>query len=130
MEVHRQLGHGFLESVYQEALAIELAAREIPFKREVALPVKYKGQLLQCSYRADFVCFEEVVVELKAISQLTGMDEAQTINELKATNLHRALLINFGAPSLDYKRLVFNLRESAQSADKIKDLNLTGVQLG
>jgi GxxExxY protein len=130
MEVHRQLGHGFLESVYQEALGIEMAVRGIPFEREVALPVRYKGQLLQCSYRVDFVCFEEVIVELKALSQLTGVDEAQTINELKAANLHRALLINFGAPSLDYKRLVFNLRESAQSADKSKDLNLTGVQLG
>jgi GxxExxY protein len=71
--------------------------------------------------------FKEVIVELKAISQLTGVDEAQTINELKATNLHRALLINFGAPSLDYKRLVFNLRESAQSADKIENINLIGV---
>ncbi|HEY5297578.1 MAG TPA: GxxExxY protein [Verrucomicrobiae bacterium] len=132
MEVHRQLGHGFLEAVYQEALAIELAAREIRFQREVPLPVEYKGQRLLCSYRADFVCFDEVIVELKAITQLTGIDEAQTINELKATNLHRALLINFGAPSLEYKRLVFNLRESAQSADEnsadeIKNVNLIGA---
>jgi GxxExxY protein len=130
MEVHKHLGHGFLEAVYQEALAWELAARGIPFQREVNLPVRYKEQLLQCSYRADFVCFGEVIVELKAIGQLSGIDEAQTINELKATNLHRALLINFGAPSLDYKRLVFNLRESAQFADKLNELNLTGVQLG
>ncbi len=137
MEVHRQLGHGFLEAVYQESLALELAAREIPYRREVVLPIKYKGETLACGYRADFICFEEVIVELKAISQLTGVDEAQTINELKATNLHRALLINFGAPSLDYKRLVFNLRESAQSADKIEksadkiekieNINLIGV---
>jgi len=124
MEVHRQLGHGFLEAVYQEALALELESLEIPFQREVVLPIRYKGNLLQCGYRADFVCFEEVIVELKAISQLTGADEAQTINELKATGLHRALLINFGAPSLEYKRLVFNLRESAQSADEIENINL------
>jgi len=127
MEVHRQLGHGFLEAVYQEALALELAEHDIPFQREVPLPISYKGRRLQCSYRADFVCFEEVVVELKAISQLTGADEAQAINELKATGLHRALLINFGAPSLEYKRLVFNLRESAKSADEIGNINLIGV---
>jgi GxxExxY protein len=127
MEVHRQLGHGFLEAVYQEALAVELTAREIPFQREVILPVRYKGQLLQCGYRADFICFGEIVVELKAISQLTGTDEAQIINELKATHLNRALLINFGASSLEYRRLVFNLRESAKSADEIKNINLIGV---
>jgi len=89
------------------------------------LSVAYKGQCLACSYRADFVCFESVMVELKASNQLTGADEAQLINELKATGLHRGLLLNFGAPSLEYKRLVFNLRESAQSADKI--INLTGA---
>jgi GxxExxY protein len=127
MEVHRHLGHGFLEAVYQEALAVELTAREISFQREVILPIRYKGQLLQCGYRADFVCFGEIVVELKAISQLTGTDEAQTINELKAINLNRALLINFGAPSLEYKRLVFNLREPAKSADQIENINLIGA---
>ena len=116
MEVHRELGHGFLEAVYQEALALEFTASKIPFHREVPLPVSYKGQKLACSYRADFVCFENVLVELKAISQLTGADEAQVINEMKATGMQRALLFNFGAPSLEYKRRVFNLRESAQSA--------------
>ena len=123
MEVHRQLGHGFLEAVYQEALAIEMAKRGIPFEREAAVPVEYKGRRLQCCYRADFICFEEIVVELKAINQLTGVDEAQVINELKSTGLHRGLLLNFGTPSLEYKRLVFNLRESAQSADKLKETN-------
>jgi GxxExxY protein len=118
MEVHRQLGHGFLEAVYQEAMAIEMAGRKIPFQREVPLPVSYKGQQLQCGYRADFICYGNVVVELKAISQLTGADEAQVINEMKATGTQRALLINFGAPSLEYKRRVFNLRESAKSAEE------------
>ncbi|MGO9585516.1 MAG: GxxExxY protein [Limisphaerales bacterium] len=127
MEVHRQLGHGFLEAIYQEALALEMTARGIPFQREVSLPVEYKGQRLACSYRADFVCFESVMVELKAIAQLTGADEAQLINELKTTGLHRGLLLNFGAPSLEYKRLVFNLRESAQSAEEMKTINLTGA---
>ncbi len=118
MEVHRELGYGFLEAVYQEALAIELATRKISFQREVPLSVNYKGQKLACSYRADFVCYENVLVELKAISQLTGADEAQVINEMKATGMQRALLFNFGAPSLEYKRRVFNLRESAQSAEE------------
>ena len=63
MEVHRQLGHGFLEAVYQEALAIEFAARSIPFQREVDIPVTYKGTRLACGYRADFVCYETLVVE-------------------------------------------------------------------
>jgi GxxExxY protein len=131
MEVHRQLGHGFLENVYQEALVIELAAREIPFQREVVLPVQYKGQILKCGYRADFTCFDEIVIELKAVDQLTGVDDAQIINELKATGFNRGVLLNFGSASLEYKRLVFNLRESAQSADtsldKIKNVNLIGA---
>ena len=124
MEVHRELGHGFLEAVYQESLAIEMTARKIPFDREVPLPVAYKGQNLACGYRADFVCYENVLVELKAISQLTGADEAQVINEMKAAGMQRALLFNFGAPSLEYKRRVFNLRESAQSAEEIENINL------
>jgi len=124
MEVHHQLGHGFLEAVYQEALAIEMTKRNIPFEREVAVPVEYKGQRLACSYRADFVCFESVIVELKAIAQLTGTDEAQVINELKATGLHRGLLLNFGAPGLEYKRLVFNLRETdGQENPQITQIN-------
>lgn len=125
MEVHRELGQGFLEVVYQEALAIEMTKRNIPFEREVAVPVAYKGQRLQCSYRADFVCFGEVVVELKAINQLTGADDAQLINELKATALNRGLLLNFGAPSLEYKRLVFNLRETnGQENPQITQINV------
>ena len=118
MEVNRELGHGSLEAVYQEALAIELAARKIPFRREVPLAVNYKSQKLACSYRADFVCYENVLVELKAISQLTGVDEAQVINEMKATGMQRALLFNFGTTSLEYKRRGFNLREPAQSAEE------------
>jgi GxxExxY protein len=118
MEVHRELGHGFLEAVYQEAMAVEMTVRKISFQREVPLSVFYKGQRLATSYRADFVCYENVLVELKAISQLTGADEAQVINEMKATGMQKALLLNFGMPSLEYKRRVFNLRKSAQSAEE------------
>jgi GxxExxY protein len=118
MEVHRQLGPGFLEAVYQDALAIELAARGVPLAREVELPVYYKGQRLGASYRADYVCYGSVVVELKALQALTGVEAAQLLNYLKATRLERGLLLNFGRPSLEFKRFVFsNLRQSAQSVD-------------
>ena len=108
IEVHRTLGTGFLEPVYQEALALELADRRIPFEREVELPVDYKGRRLVCSYRADFVCFECVIVELKALPALSGVEQAQVINYLKATGLRRGLLLNFGASRLEIKRLVFD----------------------
>jgi GxxExxY protein len=123
MEVHRELGRGFLELVYQTALALEFHERAIPFDAEVPLPIRYKGKLLTCAYRADFVCFDEIIVETKAISRLTSADEAQLINQLKATGLHRGLLLNFGGASLEQKRLVFGLSEnlckSAKSADEI-----------
>jgi GxxExxY protein len=121
MEVHRQLGHGFLEAVYQEALALELTARQVPIQREVALDVQYKGTTLNCTYRADFICYGEVIVELKALARLTTIEDAQVINYLKATGLQRALLINFGAPSLEHKRLVFGYKENPQIAQKDAD---------
>ena len=110
MEVHKHLGHGFLEGVYREALSKEFTMRGIPFEREVDLVVSYKGEPLACKYRADFVCFSEVIVELKALKALQSVDEAQVINYLKATDKSRGLLINFGAPSLEYKRLVLNYK--------------------
>jgi GxxExxY protein len=107
MEVRRQLGPGFLEAVYQEALAIEFADRGIPFQREQELPIDYKGRRLSCKYRADFVCYSDIIVELKALPLLRGFEEAQVINYLKTTELKRGLLFNFGHPSLEFKRLVF-----------------------
>jgi GxxExxY protein len=123
MEVHRELGFGFLEAVYPSALALELKNRNIPFKAEVALPVRYKGKLLTCSYRADFICLEDFLIETRAIAELTHADDAQIINELKVTGLQRGLLLNFGAPSLQFKRLVLtasdNLRKSADELEEI-----------
>ena len=107
MEGHNQLGHGFLEAVYQEALAREFHARKISFEREVFLEISYKGLPLITRYKADFICFNNIIVELKAQSALTGVDDSQLINYLKATGFQRGLLINFGAPSLQQRRLVF-----------------------
>lgn len=112
MEIHRQLGHGFLEAVYRDAAVIEFPVRQIPFEKEVVLPIKYKGVLLPTYYRADFVCFSEIIVEFKALTRLSNVEEAQLLNYLKATGLKRGLLINFGASSLQYKRLVWGYEEN------------------
>ena len=106
MEVHRELGSGFLEAVYHEALTIEMNSRNIQFVHEVELPVIYKGRQLATSYRADFICFDNVIVEIKALGELKTLQEAQILNYLKATGLGVGLLINFGVESLQYKRFV------------------------
>lgn len=112
MAVHSELGCGFLEAVYQEAFEIELQLKGVPYVRELELPVNYRGKRLKTYYRADFVCFESVIVELKALRQITGVEEAQVLNYLKATGLHKALLLNFGTSRLEFKRFVHNLPET------------------
>jgi GxxExxY protein len=107
MEVHRQMGCGFLEPVYQEAMALELVARNIPSRREVELPILYKGQKLHTTYRADFVCFDSVIIELKALTKLSGTEEAQIVNYLKASGHEFGLLLNFGTLSLEHKRFIW-----------------------
>lgn len=104
--VHGTLGCGFLEKVYQEALAIELSAMDISFEREKHIRISYRGQQLNTDYIADFIVEGKVIVELKALAALETVHEAQTINYLKATGLKVALLINFGERSLRYRRLV------------------------
>lgn len=116
LEVHKELGHGFLEAVYHEALQIEFSSRQIPFQKEVALPIYYKGTMISQSYRADFICYNNVVVELKAINQLSGKEKSQIINYLKATGFEIGLLLNFGSRSLEYKRFIFEKKESVKSA--------------
>lgn len=97
MEVHNHLGHGFLEAVYQEAMAAEMSMRGIPFRREVELPVLYKGSPLRCTYRPDFLCYSDLIVETKALAALGGIEQAQVINYLKATGIRLGLLLNFGS---------------------------------
>ncbi|HSE68304.1 MAG TPA: GxxExxY protein [Gemmatimonadales bacterium] len=116
METHRQLGCGFLEPVYQEALELEFQGRGIPFVREVELPVFYKGQRLSLKYRADFICFDQILVELKAMSRLSEREASQVINYLSASQLHRGLLLNFGSGCLQFRRLVWHFRDPIQSA--------------
>ena len=117
MEVYNQLGPGFLEAVYQEALEIEFAERGIPHRPQAELPISYKGRTLKKSYIADFLTFDSVVVEIKAQGSLTSHDEAQVINELKASGLEVGVLLNFGARSkLEWKRKVLTSKPDIRGA--------------
>jgi GxxExxY protein len=116
MDVHAALGAGFLESVYCEALAIEFEDRGIPFRREAPLHITYRGRTLAGGFRADFVCFGAIIVEMKAVTQMTKIDEAQLVNYLKASGLQHGLLLNFGSNRLTYRRFIASdshLRTSA-----------------
>jgi len=107
IEVHRVLGNGFLESVYEEAMSIESTNRQIPFKTQVRLPVYYKEILLSREFIADYVAYDKIIVEFKCLSRLTGIEEAQVLNYLKATGMKLGLLINFGGRGkLEWKRLI------------------------
>ena len=106
MEVHKHLGNGFLEPVYQEALEFEFKHRNIPYRREEKLEITYKGQMLEKNYIADFICYDKIILELKALSELSLNHEAQVLNYLKATEMKLGLLVNFGDRMLQYKRLI------------------------
>ena len=108
MEVHKELGCGFLEAVYQEALEIEFAEQGIPFRRQTPVEIFYKGKALNKIYQPDFLCFDDIIIEIKAISKLSTIEEAQLINYLKASRLQLGLLIYFGSKSLEYKRFDYN----------------------
>jgi GxxExxY protein len=110
MEAHTVLGNGFLEAVYHDALEREFLARQIPFSREQSIPVFYKGHPLSTLYRADFVCYGSIIVELKAIKKLTEIEDAQVLHYLKATGYGRALLFNFAASQLEFKRFINTLK--------------------
>lgn len=104
--VHRELGCGFLERVYQDAIEYEFQERGISYKREKEIQIMYKGKPLGDPYRADFVCYGKIIVELKALSELDGTHRAQVINYLKATKMKLGLLVNFGEISAKVERIL------------------------
>src|SRR5687768_14736390 len=118
IDVHRKMGRGFLEAVYPECLAIEFHRRGIPFNREVRLPVRYDGILLPVHFRVDFICFETVLIEVKALAIITTREHAQVMNYLRASGLHRGLLLNFGADVLATRRFVWELPKQADTLNR------------
>ena len=114
MQVHQELGSGYLEPVYQEAFEILLQEEGIPYQREKKLPIYFKGRLLKKEYYADFLCYDKIILEFKAVSQLNAVHEAQLFNYLKASKMELGLLINFAQPSLVHRRIICS--KSVQSA--------------
>lgn len=106
MEVHRELGSGFLEAVYQEALILEFDNQGIPHRSQQEIDIYYKEKLLNKKYISDFICFNEIIVELKTVEKLKSEHYAQVLNYLKATKCKLGILINFGSSSLENKRII------------------------
>lgn len=111
MKVHRSLGAGFLEAVYEEALEKEFQVQEIPFKKQVKLELYYDNQKLNKHYRADFICYDSIILEIKAVQQIPIVFYAQLKNYLRCTKMELGMLVNFGTTSLIYKRII-NLKNS------------------
>ena len=116
-KVYNTLGCGFLEKVYQEAIEIEFKEAGIPYKREARLQINYNGHVLTQEYIADFLCYDKIIIEVKAVSQLNEVHMAQVFNYLKATNLDLGLLVNFGEKSLKVER-IFNINKKSDKSDK------------
>ena len=108
MEVHSTLGYGFTEPLYQDAFERELQLRGIPYEREKEYHITYKGVQLEKSFRVDFLCYDSIIVELKALNDFTEEHQSQVLNYLKASKCRLGLLINFGRLRLQYLRLLYN----------------------
>ena len=106
MNVHRYFGCGFTEKVYQDAMEIELQKRDIPYKRECPIHAKYHDVELRAEFVPDFICYNDVIVELKAVQELDDIHRSQAINYGKVAGAKLSLLINFGEPSLEYERYI------------------------
>ena len=107
IDVHRILGPGFLEPVYQEAMELESTMRQLPFVPQPTMQIRYKEHTLKKEYIPDFIFYEQIIVEIKALDKLSGREEAQVLNYLKATGHKVGVLINFGShPKLEWKRFV------------------------
>jgi GxxExxY protein len=108
-EVYKDKGHGFLESVYQECLEMEMTRKGVPFESQVPLQLDYRGTMLKQKYVADFLCYEKIIVELKAAKSLTDEHRAQLINYLRATGMKLGLLVNFGHyPKIQWERMILS----------------------
>jgi GxxExxY protein len=119
--VYRTMGCGFLESVYQECLGIELNKSGIPFNSQVEISLDYNGITLKQKYRADFVCYDKIILEIKAVKSLDDVHTAQVINYLNATGYKLGLLVNFGCfPKVDIKRLVLEKKKNLSTAKGAK----------
>lgn len=106
-EVYKEIGPGFLESVYQECLEKELSVRNIPFQKQVEIKIEYKGEVLNQFFKADIICFNSIIIELKSIKSIDPIHRAQIMNYLKATKLRLGLLVNFNAyPKVEIERIV------------------------
>ena len=123
MQVHSELGRGFLESVYQDAFEKELRLQKIPFQREVKMTVFYRGVELPSYFVADFVCYENIIVELKAMTEMSGAEKAQVLNYLKVSGFKRGLLLNFGKERLDYERIANFFKRSGNLSTDETDRN-------
>ena len=108
MEVSNELGSGFLEAVYQEALGMEFESRAIPYIAQPKVTIAYKGRTLEKAYVPDFICYGKIIVEIKAIKELTTIEQAQLLNYLNATGKPIGLLLNFGSPKLEWKRMILS----------------------
>jgi GxxExxY protein len=106
IEVHSNLGPGFLEAVYAEALMLEFEERDIPYEINKEIIIHYKGKPLRKKYYADFLCYDKIIIELKASETLTSINMSQVLNYLKATKMKLGILANFGEPSFHYNRIV------------------------
>lgn len=104
--VHHELGNGFLERVYQDALELEFQECGIPYEREKNIKIMYKGKYLGEPYRVDFVCYDKIIIELKAVEKLQGIHRSQVVNYLKATGMKLGLLVNFGEEFVNIERIV------------------------
>jgi GxxExxY protein len=119
-EVYKQKGFAFLEPVYQECLALEFEIQKIPYIAQPKVQIDYKGRLLDQYFNLDFICYDKIIVELKAVSKLIDNHRAQTINYLHATGLELAMLINFGHyPKIEHERFV-NVRETSSISDEMQ----------
>lgn len=121
MRVHTELGRGFLEIVYQDALELELRAQKIPYDREKQIFVRYRGMILPSHFSVDFVCYENIIVELKALSEYSGKEKAQVLNYLKASGYQRGLLINFGKDRLEHERVINFFDEREQQMKQFEE---------